>query len=191
MTSPNTGLRRTALVVLAVGAAALGASACSAGQTSQTANQVAAVDGGRGSAGELTVNNLQVVLDDEGSEGRVGFAVSFTGYGVDEAVSIDSVQIDGLPVQLGETQPMERGCSIIFDAHEGAEPGEAEGDICVENAVATLPASEDLKIGTSVPATLTFSNGDQIETQAAIMGSIVEAGDFTRPAETAAATEGN
>ena len=61
MTSPNTGLRRTALVVLAVGAA-LGASACSAGQVSQTANKVAAVDGGRGSAGDLHVNDLQVVV---------------------------------------------------------------------------------------------------------------------------------
>ena len=60
MTSPNTGLRRTALVVLAVGAA-LGASACSAGQVSQTAYQVAAVDGGSGSAGDLAVNDFQVV----------------------------------------------------------------------------------------------------------------------------------
>lgn len=190
MTSPNTGLRRTALVVLAVGAA-LGASACSSGQTSQTAEQVAAVDGGRGSAGELTVNDLQVILDEEGSEARVGFAASFTGYGFDESVSLDSVEIDGVPVQLGQTQPMDRGCTIVFDAREGAEPGQAEGDICLENAIATLPASEDLKIGTSVPATLSFSNGDQIDTDAAVMGSIVEAGDFTRPAEAAGATEGH
>lgn len=190
MTSPNTGLRRTALVVLAVGAA-LGASACSSGQISQTANQVAAVDGGRGTAGELTVNDLQVVLDEEGAEGRVGFAVSYTGYGFDEPVSIDSVEVDGLPVALGATQPMERGCSIVFDAREDAEPGQAEGDICLERAVATLPGSEDLRMGTSVPATLSFSNGDQIETNAAVMGSIVEAGDYTRPADAAGTTEGN
>ena len=190
MTSPNTGLRRTALVVLAVGTA-LGASACSAGQTSQTASQVAAVDGGRGEAGELTVNDLQVIVDEENAEARVGFAVSLTGYGFDESVSIDSVEIDGMPVQLGATQPMERGCTIVFDAREDAEPGQAEGDICLERAVATLPGSEDLRMGTSVPATLSFSNGDQIETNAAVMGSIVEAGDYTRPADAAGTTEGN
>ena len=126
MTSPNTGLRRTALVVLAVGAA-LGASACSAGQVSQTANQVAAVDGGRGEAGDLAVNDLQVVVPQNGGEARVGFVASFSGYGLGESVSLDSVEIDGTPVQLGETQPLERGCSIVVDARENAEPVPVEG----------------------------------------------------------------
>ena len=190
MTSPNTGLRRTALVVLAVGAA-LGASACSGGQVSQTANQVAAVDGGRGEAGELTVNDLQVIVPEDGGEVRVGFAASYTGYGFDDPVSIDSVEIDGVPAQLGETQPMERGCTIVFDAREGVEPVPPQADICLQNAVATLPSSEELKIGTSAPATVSFSNGDRIETEAAVMASILEAGEFTRPAATAAATEGH
>lgn len=191
MTSPNTGLRRTALVVLAVGAA-LGASACSAGQISQTANQVAAVDGGRGSAGDLTVNDLQVLLPEDGAgEVRVGFVVSYTGYGFEDPIGIDSVEIDGTPVQLGATEPMERGCSIVFDATESAAQMPNDADICLEHADATLPDQGDLKIGTSVPATLSFSDGTRIETDAAIMATPVEVGEYVRPAETPASTEGH
>lgn len=189
MTSPNTGLRRTALVVLAVGAA-LGASACSAGQVSQTANQVAAVDGGRGEVGDLAVNDLQVVVPENGGQARVGFVASFSGYGLGEPVSLDGVQIDGTPVQLGETQPLERGCSIVVDARENAEPVPAEG-VCVEQTTATLPSADDLSIGTSVPATVSFSNGDRIETEAAVVGEILEAGEYTRPTEFVGESEGH
>ncbi|MEV8222802.1 hypothetical protein [uncultured Dietzia sp.] len=188
MTSPNTGLRRTALVVLAVGAA-LGASACSAGQVSQTANQVAAVDGGRGSAGDLHVNDLQVVVPENGGEARVGFVASFTGYGLGEAVSLDQVEIDGTPVQLGETRPLQRGCTIVVDATEGAEPAPAPEGVCVEQSTATLPSADDLDVGVSVPATVSFSNGDRIETEAAVVGELVEAGEYTRPTEYAGESE--
>ncbi|WP_314038168.1 hypothetical protein [Dietzia sp. CH92] len=189
MTSPNTGLRRTALVVLAVGAA-LGASACSAGQVSQTANQVAAVDGGRGAVGDLAVNDLQVVVPENGGQARVGFVASFSGYGLGEPVSLDSVEIDGTPVQLGQTQPLERGCSIVVDARENAEPAPVEG-VCVEQTTATLPSSDNLDLGTSVPATVTFSTGDRIETQAAVVGELVEAGEYVRPTEFVGESEGH
>ena len=114
MTSPNTGLRRTALVVLAVGTA-VGMSACGAGQISQTAGQVAAVDGGQGSAGELYVNDLVVVLPETG-EARLGFVASFTGTGMGESISLDRLEIDGIEAQIGESQPLERGCSLIVSA---------------------------------------------------------------------------
>ena len=93
MTSPNTGLRRTALVVLAVGAA-LGVSACGGGQISQTANQVAAVDGGYGTVGDVHVNDFRVELPENGGEAKVGFAVAFTGSGFGEPISIERVEVD-------------------------------------------------------------------------------------------------
>ncbi|MGN0100817.1 MAG: hypothetical protein ACI39C_07755, partial [Dietzia sp.] len=177
------------LVVLAVGAA-LGASACSAGQVSQTANQVAAVDGGRGAVGDLAVNDLQVVVPENGGQARVGFVASFSGYGLGEPASLDSVEIDGTPVQLGQTQPLERGCSIVVNARENAEPAPVEG-VCVEQTTATLPSSENLDLGTSVPATVTFSTGDRIETQAAVVGELVEAGEYVRPTEFVGESEGH
>ena len=190
MTSPNTGLRRTELVVLAVGAA-LGASACGSGQVSQTANQVAAVDGGRGSAGDLSVNDFQVLIPQDGGEARVGFAASYTGYGMEDPIGIESAEVDGMPVQLGDTRPMERGCSIVFDASPDAAPMPPAADVCLEHATAMLPGGEELHIGTSVPATVSFSNGERIELDAAVMAEHLEIGEYTRPAETAAPSEGH
>ena len=190
MTSPNTGLRRTALVVLAVGAA-LGASACSAGQLTQTSNQVAAVDGGQGSVGDLTVNDLVVSLPAAGdAEARVGFTASYTGYGFGEPVTVDRVQIAGTPVQLGEAPALERGCSIVFTVRGEADPNPGGEGVCVTEATATIPAGE-LSPGTSVPATVSFSNGDQLETDAAIVTETPEAGVYTRPAEYAGHSEGH
>lgn len=190
MTSPNTGLRRSALVVLAVGAA-LGASACGSGQVSQTASQIAAVDGGSGTAGDLSVNDFQVLIPRDGGEVRVGFAVSYTGYGFEDPIGIASAEVDGMPVELDDTRPMERGCSIIFDANPDAAPMPPAADVCLEHATALLPGGESLHIGTSVPATISFSNGEQIELDAAVMAETIEIGEYTRPAETAAPSEGH
>ena len=190
MTSPNTGLRRHALVVLAVGAA-IGASACSAGQISQTANQVPAVDGGHGSVGELHVNDLQVVIPEDGSDPRVGFAASFTGYGFGDPVALETVEINGVPVQFEPVEPLERGCTIIFDANETPEPAAVADELCLQQTTGTLPASDDLHLGTSVPATVSFSNGDRIETDAGIVGELLESDAYERPAEYAGVSEEN
>ncbi|MDV8002343.1 hypothetical protein [Rhodococcus sp. IEGM 1408] len=190
MTSPNTGLRRTALAVLAVGAA-LGASACSAGQVSQTAYQVAAVDGGHGTAGDLEVNDLVVVLPETGdADAKVGFVASYTGSGFGDPVSLDRVQIDGVEVQVGESQPLERGCSLVVSSAEGAVPAPAQEGVCVEQTTATLPAGE-LAVGTSVPATLTFSNGDTVQAFAGVITEVPDSGEYTRPSETVAPSEGH
>ncbi|WP_291086025.1 hypothetical protein [Dietzia sp. UBA5065] len=182
MTSPNTGLRRTALVVLAVGAA-LGASACSAGQVSQTAGQVAAVDGGRGTAGDLTVNDLVVVVPESG-EARLGFAASFTGSGLGDSVSLDRVEIGGVEARVGQSEPLQRGCSLIVSAAADATPVPRTDDICVERTTATLPAGDDLNVGNSLPATLTFSNGDRIEARAGVIAEVPASDEYTRPVET-------
>lgn len=190
MTSPNTGLRRTALVVLAVGAA-LGASACSAGQVSQTAYQVAAVDGGQGSAGDLYVNDLVVVLPESGEgEAKVGFVASYTGSGLGQSVSLDRVEIDGVEAQVGESQPLDRGCSLVVSSAEGAIPAPAQDGVCVEQTTATMP-SGDLAVGTSVPASLTFSNGDRVEMLAGVIAEVPAGGEYTRPSEAVAPSEGH
>ena len=189
MTSPNTGLRRTALVVLAVGAT-LGASACSAGQISQTADQVAAVDGGQGTSGGMSVNDLRVVLPGSGEgEARVGFTISHNGYGLDEPVSIERVEIDGEEVQFGETAPLERDCSVVATTEESEAPP-AEG-VCIEHVTATLPSADDLTIAQSAPATVSFSSGDVIETSAGVIAEPTGSGDFTRPAAPTNPEEGH
>lgn len=189
MTSPNTGLRRTALVVLAVGAA-LGASACSAGQVSQTAYQVAAVDGGSGSAGDLAVNDFQVVLPESGEAG-VRFVASYTGSGLGDAVTLDRVEIDGEEVQLGQRKPLERGCSLVVAAPEDANPVPAPNGVCVDQTTGTLPNSDGFDNGVSVPATVSFSNGDRIEVRVGVVAEGALPGAHQGPAESAASSEGH
>lgn len=191
MTSPNTGLRRSALVVLAVGAAALGASACSAGQATQTSNQVAAVDGGQGAAGDLHVNDLVVSVPESGQgEARLGFVASYTGYGIGEPISIERVEIDGVQARLDASQPIGRGCSLVFSVRDAVDPNPAGDGVCINQATASLPAG-GLDLGTSVPATVSFSNGDRIEMDAAIITEIPAGGEYTRPAEYAGQSEGH
>lgn len=190
VTSPNTGLRRTALVVLAVGAA-LGASACGAGQTSQTANQMAAVDGGSGQAGDIHVSDFQIVLPEGGEgEAKVGFVVSYTGSGFGEPVSLDRVEVDGQQVQVEAGKPLERGCSLVVSVQENAQP--VGGDtVCIEQSKATLSGADELKLSQSVPATLSFSNGDEVELRAGVVAETPGPGEYTRPSETAAPSEGH
>lgn len=190
MTSPNTGLRRTALAVLAVGVA-LGASACGAGQSSQTASQMAAVDGGSGQAGDVHVNDFQVVLPEGGGEAKVGFAVSFTGTGFGEPVRLERVEVDGKQVQVEGAQPLERGCTFVASVTEGGETKPGGDTVCIEKGSATLASADDLKLGQSVPATLRFSNGDEIELRAGVIAETPGPGEYTRPAETGAPAEGH
>lgn len=190
MTSPNTGLRRGALAALAVGAA-IGMSACSAGQISQTASQVAAVDGGQGSAGDIYVNDLLVALPESGEgEAKVGFVASYTDSGKSDSVSIDQLEIDGTEVQLGESKPIGRGCSLVFSAAEDSAQAPLPKDVCIENSTATMPVG-DLSLGTSVPATVSFSNGDKIETNAGVIAEITVAGEYDRPSASATPSEGH
>ena len=141
--------------------------------------------------GDLSVNDFQVLIPQDGGEVRVGFAVSYTGYGFEDPIGIASAEVDGMPVELDDTRPMERGCSIIFDANPDAAPMPPAADVCLEHATALLPGGESLHIGTSVPATISFSNGEQIELDAAVMAETIEIGEYTRPAETAAPSEGH
>ena len=83
------------------------------------------------------------------------------------------------------------GLTVAAAAVIAAEPMPASADICLEHATATLTGAEDLHIGTSLPATISFSNGEQIELDAAIMAEVLEIDSYTRPAETAAPTEGH
>lgn len=190
VTSPNTGLRRSALVVLAVGAA-LGVSACGGGQISQTANQVAAVDGGYGTVGDVHVNDFRVELPENGGEAKVGFAVAFTGSGFGEPISIERVEVDGQQVQIEGDEPLERGCTFVASLEDEAPEVPEDESFCVTHGSATLPSADDLVVSNSVPATLTFSNGDELEIPVGVVAETPEPGEYTRPAETAAPAEGH
>ncbi|RJQ78449.1 hypothetical protein D5S17_12915 [Pseudonocardiaceae bacterium YIM PH 21723] len=85
-----------AAVALAVGAGMF-AAGCSAGQVSQTADQVAAVNGARGEAGKIAIRDAQFAFPAaKPAEYRVGssaplqLTIANTGVEADELVSVES-----------------------------------------------------------------------------------------------------
>lgn len=194
MTTPNSGVRRTALSVLAVGAAGL-LSACSAGQITQTSSQVAPVDGGFASSEDLNVDNFRVVVDEEhisdpGGEGRVGFSVSYSGSMLagEEGVELQAVQVDGQEANIVSSEPFPRDCTLTAHVGPQAELPEVEnepGGLCMRFAEVTLPDTSDLRVGVSVPGSLTFSNGDEIDILTGIVVEPPEPDSFEREEDSA------
>lgn len=64
MTALNASTRRVATAVALAAAAALSLSACSAGQITQTATQVAAVNGNYANQGDISLRNVHIVYPD-------------------------------------------------------------------------------------------------------------------------------
>jgi len=179
-------LRNSALAVLAAGVA-LGAGACGSGQISQTANQVAAVDGGSARTQDLSVSNVHVVKPDaEGAEAKLAFTVAYYGTGLDDkGVTLESVQVDGKPVQVRAAEPVKRGCSLVASPSKSVPTAPAEG-VCINYTEATLPG-QGLEYGHSVPAVFTFSNGEKLTPTAGVSTEFDTAGEYSRPAEEPAA----
>lgn len=188
VTSPSTGTRRLALVALAVGLGPALA-ACGSGQISQTANQESAVDGGSGSAGNLSVNDVRVVLPDaDGPTGNgaaeLGFTASYSGAGVGDPVRLERVTVGGVQVRVEAADPLARGCSLVATTAEGAaKDRKPVQGVCIAHTTASVPDPGKFDYGHSVPATFTFSDGQTVEALAGVVTKAEEAGTYTPPAE--------
>lgn len=196
MTSTTSGFRRTVIAATAV-AAAFGLSACGAGQHTQTSTQIAAVDGGSGKSANIVVNDFRVVVpegEDDG-EASVGFVASFNGadLGSAEGVELESVKIDGKNAQITDAKPLKRNCALIAGVPEGADANgeftdsepERAFDPCMSYIEVTIPG--EFKLGESLPGEVTFAGEEPIEVLAGVVAAREEAGQFSRPAETAEA----
>lgn len=64
MTAQNASTRRVATAVALAAAAAISLSACSAGQITQTAQQVSAVNGNYANQGDISLRNVHIVYPD-------------------------------------------------------------------------------------------------------------------------------
>ncbi|WP_448852786.1 hypothetical protein [Corynebacterium sp. 335C] len=158
----SSAIRRGALATVAAGAA-VALTACSAGQLTQTADQVAAVDGARNSSeavpGGVAVRDSQVVFDD--SEANAGAALKFTAVNQErsgEVYTLDSVNVEGIgDVQLtrvaetptyaaaaqGEGAILPRDCSIVVDSPRSIEtmtPMADQNPACIAWFTAEIPA---------------------------------------------------
>ena len=151
-------LKRVAAAAVA-GCATLALVGCSAGQITQTSNQVAAVDGASASTedGSVSVQDVTVVLAEDGQA-----ALKFTATNQDTSMkdhTLKSVDVDGQNVAISGNSSIAYNCALVADSKDGLERmPQDKNDNCIEYTATTL-ANDDFAYGGNVPVTFNFDTG--------------------------------
>ena len=91
-------VRRGALATVAA-ASAVALAACGAGQISQTANQVAAVDGAQNVQeavpGGVAIRDAHIIVDPESGDAALKFSVTNQERSNDAVYTLESVEVEG------------------------------------------------------------------------------------------------
>ncbi|WP_055178178.1 hypothetical protein [Corynebacterium lowii] len=157
-------------VISAAALSALVLASCSAGQVTQTSDQVAAVDGASAQNEEDTVavRDVTVIVPENGN-GEA--ALKFTAINQDTnrvAHTLQSVSVNGKPVRVEQTPALDSGCSLVADSAAGiADLNKDSGAGCI-NYTATSLANDNFAPGgntnvefvfdsTTIPVTATIS----------------------------------
>ncbi|MDU0478948.1 hypothetical protein QVA66_06825 [Staphylococcus chromogenes] len=150
--------RRGAIFTVA-GAAALALSACSAGQITQTSDQVAAVDGSGAETAnkEVAVRDVTVIVNEDQSA-----ALKFTAVNQDsknKAHKLTSVKVNGKDVTLSAQPEIKRNCSLVADTAKNIQTLKKSDNVCIEYVTTSL-ANDKFAPGGRKPVTFTFDAGE-------------------------------
>ena len=133
---------------LVFAAACLTLSGCAAGKISQTADQVAAIDGANGTVGDITVLNARLAPTEgqgyaQGSNGRLLLWVSNGGLNADTLSQVSTPAADSV--------------RIVGDA---SIPGQYLADLSslTGTRVVVSNFTQDVPYGQSIPVTFSFAN---------------------------------
>lgn len=179
---------RRGVIVSVTAASALALASCSAGHVTQTADQVAAVDGSEASTedGLIAVRDVTILVEPDNQHASLKFTAVNQGY-EDQAAELESVTVDGQEVQLqpASLKPINRDQRLVGDSKENLDnmPQAESEDI---QYVATTMQDDDFGYAGHRTVVFQFSNGD-IEVNATIAASQKEAGEYNRDVES---TEG-
>src|SRR5699024_10596679 len=170
---------RKGATISATAIAALALASCSAGQITQTARQVAAVDGSDAESadGNIAVRDVAIQVEPDTNEASLKFTALNQPY-TDEQITLESISVDGQDVSLPGLAPIARTDTIVLNpqAWLDAQPQAAHDR---PHSVATELDNEDYGIGGHRAVALTFSKGD-IEGNAAITAPQMHAGENDR-----------
>jgi hypothetical protein len=165
-------------IISAAALSALALAACSAGQVTQTASQVAPVNGAEGNSedGTVAVRDVTIVLDEKGEA-----ALKFTAINQDTSMTehtLESVDVNGQSVSI-DAEPLSRDCVLVADSADRlkATP-QADGIGCIQYTETSLD-NDNFAVGGNVPVTFTFDSGE-IEVWAAIAAPQLPAGSHVR-----------
>lgn len=180
MQSLKSAARRGAIIsVTAVSALAL--ASCSAGQITQTADKVAAVDGASASTDDnkVAVRDVTILVEPDGSA-ALKFSAVNQGYDTD-VISLESVEVDGQRVEMDKAQPLHRDQSIIADSQKNLDATTQQDSETVQY-IATSLKNDDFGYAGDRPVTFEFSNGS-IDVDATIAATQMQSGEFDRDVE--------
>lgn len=172
---------RRGSIIAAAGVSALALSACSAGQVTQTADQVAAVDGNFAASTDpaVSVRDVTVLLNDVTGEAALKFGVSNEDYS-GEPVTLESVTVDGQDVEMDAVDPIGQDCVLIADTADNLEAmPQADEDIACIQYTETSLENEDFPYAGNVPVVFSFDFGD-IELDATVAAHTLPAGEADR-----------
>ncbi|HIW90626.1 MAG TPA: hypothetical protein H9870_03050 [Candidatus Corynebacterium avicola] len=174
---------RRALAV-AAGCAALAMTACSAGQISQTANQVAAVNGTNGDLGDAAVRDVSLITQEDNSV-ALKFNASNTGIQGND-ITLESVKVQDAEVDVDTPTTLSPDCTLVADSEDAIDEmtPEGAGSGCNEY-VATVVDGENFYTGAARIVTFEFSGEDfsgenTIEINAPVTAWYEEAGKTFR-----------
>ena len=180
MQSLKSAARRGAIIsVTAVSALAL--ASCSAGQVTQTADKVAAVDGASASTDDnkVAVRDVTILVEPDGSA-ALKFSAVNQGYDTD-VISLESVKVDGQRVEMDKAQPLHRNQSIIADSQKNLDATTQQDSETVQY-IATSLKNDDFGYAGDRPVTFEFSNGS-VDVDATIAATQMQSGEFDRDVE--------
>lgn len=183
MTSARSGM------VAVLSAAAVALTACSAGQISQTSDQVAAVNGVFAEQKNAVLRDVAVVLAPDNT-----VALKFTLANAETKGSdlvLRSAKIDGKTVAGTENFTVPAGCNLIADS-KAAIDAQADGsrNLCHEYTATSVTGVNKTLIGGRKTVRFSLSNSSSpLEVVAPVVGYTPEAGALHRGRDASVITE--
>lgn len=170
---------KSVALATAVGMSAIALTACSAGQISQTADQVPEVNGVAGETPkkDMTVRDVVILVNPDGTA-----ALKFTASNQDPNLtphSLKSVTMDGQQVEL-ESQPkaINNNCSLNVNSKQGIEATHPTDHVCLQQ-IPSKVQNTGLALGGNKDVVFTFDSGE-VKLSTPIVAPTPKAGSTNR-----------
>lgn len=146
-------------LALAAGSAALAATACGAGQISQTANQAPAVNGTNGEQGDAVVRDVSLIIQPDNS---VSLKFNASNEGIeDEDITLSDVKVQDATVDITGTKTIATDCNIVADSPATLrEMGQQDNDSSCSEYLPNRVTGENFYPGAARNVTFTFDTGE-------------------------------
>lgn len=177
MKSLKSAARRGAMISVAA-ASALALASCSAGQITQTSDQVAAVDGSEidNANGTIALRDVTISLTEQGQAG-----VKFTAINQDNSNKehvLKSITVDGTKATIDGDTKLASDCSIVgaikAEMSRLTEPKSG----CITHVITSVE-NKGLAVGGSKNVVFSFDSGD-IALDVTIAAPVLESGQHDR-----------